>query len=307
MITAVCLNPSFDKTVTVSGLKVGEVNRVQKIHQEIGGKGINVGITLSALGGQAACLGFLAENNADSFMKELCAFNVEPHFVPVDGVIRVNTKLIDQANHTVTEINEQGPSISTEEQTRFFQLLQQRTESDDLFVFSGRLPANLPMSFYQQCLHIVKGRRCILDTSDESLLLALSEEPYLIKPNNAELEQMMGCSLPTRQDIITAAHQLMNKGAQNVLVSMGKKGAILVSQKKNYFASPVEVPVISTVGAGDTMVAGFTMAISKALDFAEALRYGTAAAAACIMSESTCLHTNDVFNQLLKKTDVVEL
>ena len=234
MITAVCLNPSFDKTVTVSGLKVGEVNRVQKIHQEIGGKGINVGITLSALGGQAACLGFLAENNADSFMKELCAFNVEPHFVPVDGVIRVNTKLIDQANHTVTEINEQGPSISTEEQTRFFQLLQQRTKSDDLFVFSGRLPANLPMSFYQQCLHIVKGRRCILDTSDESLLLALSEKPYLIKPNNAELEQMMGCSLPTRQDIITAAHQLMNKGAQNVLVSMGKKGAILVSQKKNY-------------------------------------------------------------------------
>ena len=306
MITTVCMNPSFDKTVEIPCLQPGELNRIQKIRQDPGGKGLNVAVVLHRLGVEAGCVGFLGEESRPSFLKLLEKEGVSFQAVPLPGEVRTNLKVVDCSSGRVTELNEPGPEVDPPHLEAFFALLRQAAGESDLVVFSGSLPRGCEGS-YARGLRELSGVRCVLDCAGSALREALPQKPFLIKPNRAELEELAGRRLSTLAEIQTAARELMALGAENVIVSLGKEGALLLCQDLCLFAPEVETEVHSTVGAGDAMLAGVVAALEKGEDLPEAFRWGVAAGTASVMTDGTQLIRLEDYQRLLPRVRVEKL
>ena len=257
MIYTVTFNPSLDYIVRLDNFTAGEINRVNYEQVLAGGKGINVSIVLKNLGHDNAALGFVAGFTGEEIKRQLKEFGVTSDFVQLDeGFSRINVKAKAK---TETEINGQGPDISEGKQAELFAQLDKLVEGDTL-VLAGSIPKTLPDDIYQRIMARLdgKGIRIVVDAEKKLLLNVLQYHPFLIKPNNHELGDMFGVKLTTDEEIITYAKKLQEKGAQNVLISMAGDGAILLTAEGKSFKCPApKGKLINSVGAGDSMVAGF--------------------------------------------------
>lgn len=307
MITTVCMNPSFDKTATVSKLVAGAVNRLQDVRIDVGGKGINVAIVLRRLGIPVSCVGCLGEANSASFLHLIQREDVPFEYLSVPGEVRTNLKLLASDEKLITEFNEPGVVMNAAQLDAFIALLRERVAESEYVVLSGRLPAGCPENTYQLCMQQISGKRWVLDAAGKTLLHGIKEKPFLIKPNLPELEGLMKKELRTLRAIRDAALFLIEYGAQNVVVSMGKYGAMCVNAETTLFAPAVTVDVRSTVGAGDAMVGGILAGLEKGASLSEAFRCGVAAGAASVMTDGTQLVRKNDFDALLPKVTVQEV
>lgn len=307
MITTVCMNPSFDKTAEVEKVNVGDVTRLENVRVDIGGKGVNVAIVLRRLNEEARCVGCLGEENADRFLRMITKENVPFDYLSVPGEVRTNLKMLDRNKKSIIELNEPGVSLSDEELTRFIELLKAKSADSNYVVLSGRLPTGCPENTYQRCMQALEGKKCVLDAAGESLLHGIKERPYLIKPNLPEMQAIMRKELRTLREIRDAAMFLISYGAQNVVVSMGKTGAVFVNEKKTLFAPALRVEARSTVGAGDAMIGGILTGLRRGANLTEAFRFGVAAGAASVMTDGTQLVHKADFDSLLPKVTVQEV
>ena len=300
MIYTVTFSPAIDYVVDLRTFEIGEINRTVREFASPGGKGINVSIVLANLGKSSVATGFLGGFTGDFIKNELKKRNIASGFIEVDGVTRINVKI--RAGKE-TAINGQGPHISEEQIEKLIAQLE-RLGEDDLLVISGTVPSSLPADIYEMILERIKGSGVTLieDAPTEFLLSTLKYRPLLVKPNKEELEEMFGVKISDNDELILTAKKLLALGAENVIVSLGGDGALLVGQ--NIEPCLREAPqgkVVNTVGAGDSLVAGFIDAYVDTHDVRLAFKQGIAAGSASAFSET--LATKEEVEALLKRMD----
>ena len=303
LITVLCLNPSFDRTVEVSELEPGRTNRILSSMTQAGGKGLNVATCLRNLGLESVCLGCAGTDNYEQFSKLLGTRNAWVDFERIPGSIRLNTKVVSlKGNHHVTELNEPGPSISKDDLRFLQERFRESCKKSRMAVITGSLPPQCPEGTYAAFMKDVSVP-WVLDVGGRELMLGLSAHPFLIKPNLDELEKAVGRRLSGSRDIVDAAKYLCERGASCAVVSMGGDGAVITNGKDALFSPALQVNVESTVGAGDAMVSGLIAGYLKDQALDTMLRYGTAAAAASVMSRGTGLFDNESFAILLERAE----
>ncbi|ESV55711.1 phosphofructokinase [Streptococcus agalactiae LMG 14747] len=300
MIYTVTLNPSIDYIVRLETVSVGHVNRMASDDKYAGGKGINVSRVLNRLAIDNTATGFIGGFTGHFITDQLEHEGITTAFVPVSQDTRINVKIkADQE----TEINGQGPVISAQELANLKDQLAHLT-SDDVVVFAGSAPSNLGNQVYKELLPIAKeaGAAIVCDFEGQTLLDSLAYKPLLVKPNNHELAAIFEVTLTSLDDIETYARKILEMGAQNVLISMAGDGALLVTQEAAYFAKPIKGRVKNSVGAGDSMVAGFTGELVKSGDALEALKWGVACGTATTFSDD--LASIDFIKETYQKVEV---
>ncbi len=289
MIYTITCNPALDCTVQLGDLNQGTINFVDGCVMTPGGKGVNVSRVLTALGEENTALGFVAGGNGGMLESALQKMGLNTAFIHLDeGQTRINVKLYGT---TETELNAPGAAVPAEALERLDRQLAglELTPEDTLCLCGSRAPG-MDVDAYQQMIKQL-GNTCrvVVDTTGEALLCALTEHPWLVKPNREELEALTGRALPTLDDVVGAAEELLQKGAQNVLVSLGGDGAVLCAGDgaRLYLPTPAG-QVVGTVGAGDSLVAGFVAGYARAGDMAEALRLGVACGSATAFAQGLC-------------------
>lgn len=292
MIYTVTFNPALDYIVRLDSFAAGGINRVNYEQVLGGGKGINVSIVLANMGIKSTALGFIAGFTGEEIKRQLITQNVDFDFVQLpEGFTRINVKVKADVE---TEINGQGPNISEAKQQELFGQLDKLQEGDTL-VLAGSIPNTLPDDIYERIMERLhgKGIRIIVDATKKLLMNVLKYNPFLIKPNNHELGEMFGVALKTDEEIITHAKKLQEQGAQNVLISMAGDGAILLTAEGKSYKSPApKGKLVNSVGAGDSMVAGFITGYTESNgDFEQAFYMGVATGSASAFSENLATRT----------------
>ena len=279
LVYTVTFNPSIDYFVSIKELKLGVVNRTCYEEMFIGGKGINVSVILNELGIKSKALGFTAGSTGVVIENSLKDRGIDTDFIKLkNGNSRINVKIRSLQE---TEINGQGPQIDEEALTALFDKLDALTDGDTL-ILAGSVPNSLPSDIYEIILHRLSGIKIktVVDAANDLLLKVLKYEPFLIKPNDHELGEMFGVNLTTIEEIEEYAKKLQDMGAKNVLVSMAGDGALLIDENGDvHICGVCSGTVKNSVGAGDSMVAGFIAGLSEG-DYEYALRLGTAAGGA---------------------------
>ena len=299
MIYTVTFNPSLDYVIQVDDLTLGEVNRTTSEKIYPGGKGNNVSVILSNLGHKSKALGFKAGFTGEQMETMLEEFGCYTDFIPLEeGLTRINVKV---KSNEESEINGQGPVITDTAIEALYQKLDKLT-AGDVLVLAGSIPNTLPGDMYERIMERLQGKeiRIAVDATKDLLLNVLKFHPFLIKPNNHELGEMFGVVLKTDDEIVEYAKKLQVMGARNVLISMAGDGAILITETGA--VHKIGVPkgtVVNSVGAGDSMVAGFTASYLKDHDYMEALKRGTATGSATAFSDG--LATADKVEELYKQ------
>ena len=278
-IVTVTLNASIDQTVSIPNFTPGEVNRVAREQSDAGGKGVNVASFLADFGYAIAVTGVLGTDNQKLFLRLFAEKKLIDHFVRIPGHTRVNIKVVDDARHQVTDINFPGVTVQAEKINEVFATIDALAEGGaEVFVLSGSLPAGVAPTVYRDITTrlTARGRRVVLDTSGEALARAIEAAPDMIKPNIDELAELLGHPLDGEPAIVAAARYLRERGIEWVVVSMGARGAIFVTADAAVHAATPRVPIKSTVGAGDAMVAGIVHASLQKLGVEECARLATA-------------------------------
>lgn len=284
MIYTVTFNPAVDYIVHTDDIRIGEVNRSQCEKIYFGGKGINVSLVLSELGIISKALGFVAGFTGEAIEKGISERGIDTDFVHLEnGFSRINIKIKTSAE---TELNGQGPDIPQEKIDELFSKLDKIRDGDTI-ILAGSIPSTLPSDIYEKILAYLSNRRirAVVDASGKLLLNVLKYKPFLIKPNNFELGEMFGVKLKNTQEIVKYASMLKKMGAVNVLVSMAGDGAVLIDEiGRTHISGACSGTVKNSVGAGDSMVAGFIAGLENG-DYDYALKLGTAAGGATAFSD----------------------
>ncbi|MBP3798777.1 MAG: 1-phosphofructokinase [Ruminococcus sp.] len=295
MIYTVTFNPAIDYVVHIGDMKTGQVNRSEHEEMFFGGKGINVSVVLKELGIDSKALGFTAGFTGEAIENGLEEMGIDTDFVRLaKGNSRINVKIKSAQE---TDLNGQGPEISEAELEKLFQKLDELNDGDTL-ILAGSIPASLPENVYERILERLSGRgiRAVVDATGRLLMNVLKYEPFLIKPNDHELGEMFAVKINNMDDALKYAQKLREMGARNVLVSMAEKGAMLLDENgKVHRCGVCTGTVKNSVGAGDSMVAGFVAGVSEG-DYGYALKLGTAAGGATAFSEG-----------LAKREDIIRL
>jgi len=307
MITSICMNPSFDKTVEVDTLELGEVNRIRTSRTDMGGKGINVAVVAKRLGLNCRCIGVMGEDGSARLQSMLEREGMEHAFLTVPGSVRTNTKIVSRDGKGVTELNEPGAAMDTAQLQAFFSMAREKASDSRYAVLTGSLPPGCPAGTYRDLMRAMEGVNCILDVGGKELELGAEAHPFLIKPNLSELEATLGLELRTLRSIRDAALIFLRKSLPHVVVSMGSMGAMYVSKEKTLFAPALRVEAKSTVGAGDAMVGGLLKGLEVEGDMAHAFRYGVAAGAASVITSGTQLIVKSDFDKLLDQVRIQEV
>lgn len=284
MLYTITFNPAIDLVLKVPDFKLGDLNRVKQTDYVAGGKGINMAIILKELGNDVVASGFLGGFSQSFIVDELAKLSVSSHFIEVDGVTRINVKL---KTGVETEINGSGPVISTDKQQELNQWLQDSIKPNDVILLAGNVATGMSAENYRQIAKIAQdnGVEFVVDTIGEQLKVCLPYRPLLIKPNKEELEDLLSVTIHSDDELVQHAKELQHKGAQNVIISLGKDGAILVSASgKVLKASSPKGTLVNSVGAGDSMVAGFTSALNDGKSEEEAFKQAVACGSATAFS-----------------------
>ncbi|MDO4667261.1 MAG: 1-phosphofructokinase [Streptococcus sp.] len=303
MIYTVTLNPSIDYIVRLDKVIVGSVNRMESDDKFAGGKGINVSRILKRLDIENKATGFIGGFTGKFITDTLDSEGIASNFVEVDQDTRINVKI--KADEE-TEINGLGPNISEDKLTELKKFLSS-LNSTDTVVFAGSSPKNLGNAIYKDLIDLTRktGAQVACDFEGQTLLDSLEFQPLLVKPNNHELGDIFGVKLNNLNDIETYARQLLSKGAQHVIISMAGDGALLVTQDGSYFAKPIKGNVKNSVGAGDSMVAGFIGEFVQSQNAVEAFKWGVACGTATTFSDD--LATADFIKQTYEKVEVEKI
>ena len=297
MIYTVTLNPSLDYVMHLDEFNLSSVNRSKKEEVYPGGKGINVSIVLNTLGIPNKALGFVSGFTGKEIENIMLQLGIHTDFITLDhGISRINVKLEAEKE---TEINGMGPKITPADLRDLFTQLEE-IQDGDFLVLAGSIPSSVPTSIYQDIMKALahKNINIIVDATKDLLLNVLKYKPFLIKPNHIELAELFNVTLHSDDEIVTYARKLQEMGAQNVLISMGGDGSILITSEGE--AIRMNAPkgtVINTVGSGDSMVAGFIAGYLKSNDLKEALRLATATGSATAFSP--WLARKDMIDDLL--------
>ena len=303
MIYTVTFNPSLDYIVSVKDFRPGMTNRTSSELMLAGGKGINVSIVLGNLGIKSTALGFIAGFTGDEIVRRLHNSGINSEFIKInDGISRINIKLksIDG-----TEINGQGPHIDSSHIEQLMNRLR-RLESGDILVLAGSIPAGISDNIYKDIMDMLKdkGVQIVVDATSRLLTNVLEYKPFFIKPNQHELGDIFNVTLNTQEEVIPYALELKKMGAVNVCVSMGGKGAILVADDGNVYKAKAQDGILkNSVGAGDSLVAGFLSGWIEKKDYEYAFRKGVATGSASAFSER--LATNGEVNGLIGKVTII--
>lgn len=297
MIYTVTFNPSLDYIVGLHDFTPGAVNRTTSEQILPGGKGINVSIVLKNLGVENIALGFIAGFTGYELEKRVKEAGCGTDFIELyDGLTRINVKL----NHKPeTEINGQGPNITTEDINQLYQRLDCLTK-EDILILAGSIPNTMPNTIYEEILARLehKGCKVVVDATGYLLVKVLKYHPFLIKPNNHELAEIFQVTIQSREDLLTYGGQLQDMGARNVLISMAGDGAILLSEDGRVYESPApKGTLVNSVGAGDSMVAGFMAGYLETGSYEDAFYMGVATGSASAFSN--LLATRSEVEQIL--------
>ena len=299
MIYTVTFNPAIDYIVHTDEMETGGVIRSSREEIYIGGKGLNVSQVLKELGKESEAFGFVAGFTGEAIERGMKDYGIAADFVHLEeGFSRINVKVKAERE---TEINGHGPEIPEEKIEELFGKLKKLHDGDTI-VLAGSIPASLPQDMYERILDYLKDKkvRAVVDATKDLLLNVLKYKPFLIKPNNFELGEMFQVTLHTEEDIVTYAKKLKEMGAINVLVSMAGDGAVLLDEQGMVHRCPVcKGMVQNSVGAGDSMVAGFIAGYEQGGDYEYALKLGTAAGGATAFSAG--LGKKELIKELLKQ------
>ncbi|MCR5667437.1 MAG: 1-phosphofructokinase [Lachnospiraceae bacterium] len=299
MIYTVTFNPSLDYIVSVDHFTTGKVNRTNKEIMYPGGKGINVSLVLKNLGFQSTALGFMAGFTGQEIARLLDVQGVQSDFITVkEGISRINVKLRSDEE---SEINGMGPAISDADIKELYAKLD-KLQDGDVLVLAGSIPSVMPSSMYMDIMKHLSDKKLdiVVDATNDLLVNVLQYHPFLIKPNNHELGEIFGVELNTRDEVVPYAKKMQERGARNVLISMAGEGAVLVTEDGQVFQSePPKGTLMNSVGAGDSMVAGFIAGYLDSKDYEQAFYMGVCTGSASAFSEE--LATKDGVSALLKQ------
>lgn len=289
MIYCASLNPTIDKTVQVDGFEIGATNRAQDVRESAGGKAINVAIVLKELGKDPRVLGVNSRMDGEVLREALEARSIFYDFHDLDVPARVNLKVFDTRTKTVTEVNDPGVEVGSDLLSSIADELVQMPDSGEAVVLAGKLPPNAPPTWYADIVERLKAKdvRAVVDTSGQALKAAVEKGPWMVKPNVAELSELLGRQLTTLDDVAKASSELIDKYKIDVvLVSLGAKGMYLATTERALYAPGITVDVKNTVGAGDSAVAGALAFMDGTLD--DMLRASVAAATGSVSSDALC-------------------
>ena len=302
MIYTVTFNPSLDYIVEVNNFELGMTNRTSYEHMLPGGKGINVSIVLNNLDFDTTAFGFVAGFTGKQICDMVSEYGINTDFIHVDnGFSRINMKI---KNIDGTEINGMGPQISEDNLHSLVSKID-RLSSGDVLVLAGSIPSCISDDIYRRIMERLQGRgvKIIVDATSRLLLNVLEYHPFLIKPNQHELGDIFGVKLESKEEVIPYARKLQDMGAVNVLISMGGKGAVLIDEHgKVYEADAPKGELKNSVGAGDSMVAGFMAGYLQTCNYEDAFRMGVATGSASAFSEN--LATKREISEVLKRVEV---
>ncbi|HHX8331635.1 TPA: 1-phosphofructokinase [Vibrio diabolicus] len=307
-VVTITLNPALDLTGSVNELNVGSVSLVQQSNLHAAGKGVNVAKVLSDLGADVTVTGFLGKDNPELFHQLFNDIGVKNEFVEVQGATRINVKLVE-ASGNVSDINFPGVQVTADEIARFEETLFRLAETHDYFVLAGSLPGGVTA---EQCAAWIKalhqqGKKVLFDSSKAALKSGIEAHPWLIKPNNEELGDFVGEHLETPEQCQAAAQTLSDKGIENIVVSMGADGVMWLNQGEWLRAQPPRMNVVSTVGAGDTLVAGLCWGHMQLMPKNDLLRFATALSALAVSQVGVGLTSQEELENIKQQTEVSEL
>lgn len=309
MIYTVTLNPALDKTVHIPNFTLDAVNRITELRRDAGGKGINVSKVIAKLGGTSEAVAILSGDTGSWIAGALKQAGIRVKAFPANGETRTNLKVIDPEQGTHTDINEPGPEVTDAMLAEMLDVLAEEVCEGDYVVLSGSLPAGVDRRTYGAWTRTLRhaGAHVYLDADGDALEGGLKGKPFFTKPNNHELSALVGRELTTVEEIAAAAHELVEKGVERVVVSMGGEGALLATAGETCHASSVKVPVGSTVGAGDSVVAAFVYADAQGLGVEDTLRLAMATGAANVMESGTQAAERSVIDGLIDRVEVTRL
>lgn len=302
MIYTLTLNPSIDYVLKIDKFEDGQTLRSNTEEKYPGGKGIMVSKLLKNLGENSINIGFLGGFTGDFIRKKLNDLGIEEDFTNIEDDSRINVKL---KYETETEINAQGPQITEEEIEEFLNYLDQLQE-DDFVIISGSIPKSLGDDFYRVIVNLLEMNnvRFALDTSVKKLFKLSSYKPFLVKPNKKELEEIFEDKIDSDEKIVKYARKLIDQGAENVIVSLGKDGSIFVDNSVTYKAKPIEGKLINSVGSGDSMVAGYIFGYMKGLSKLDSYKLAIACGNATAFSPD--IAEKELIDDIFKKVELEE-
>ncbi|UKL01135.1 1-phosphofructokinase [Brevibacillus brevis] len=288
MIYTVTLNPSIDYHLWITALSQGTIHQAQKEWKVAGGKGINVSKVLRILGENSTALGFVGGFTGAFIQQQIEQADISHDLIQIGQDSRINLKIKAQ---TETDISGVSPDIPEEALQKLMQQIDS-LQSGDYLVLAGSVPKSLPSDMYQTIMNRLRGKgvRIFLDAKGKALETGLSEEPFLIKPNHHELGELFGVTIATPAEAIDMARKSLQMGAQNVIVSMAGQGAVFVNRQAAYVAQIPQRKPVNSIGAGDSMVAGFLYGYRQGMDTEAAFRFAVAAGSTTALSEGFCTH-----------------
>lgn len=303
MILTVTLNAAIDKRYVVSDLCMGEVNRVTECVYTAGGKGLNVARAIKTTGKDAITTGFVGGYAGDFIVNELTESGIPADFIKVSGESRSCINIYDENNKTQTEFLEPGITISEEDTAGFIAKYDELLKKCEVVAISGSVPKGTGNDVYPILVKKAKdlGKKVIVDTSGALLTEIVKHGPNMIKPNVDETKMLTGKEINETRDIIDAGERLVRSGIEQVVISLGANGSILVREEGTYKAIVPRIEAVNTVGCGDCMTAGFAIAFEEKMSPEDSLRYASAISAAAAMTDKTGCFYMDDFNDIQKK------
>lgn len=300
MIYTLTLNPAIDYYMSMGNFQLGSLNSLEEGYTLPGGKGINVSKVLKNFSIESKALGFVGGFTGDYIKKHLNEYEIESDFIELQENTRINIKL--KTKDSETEIAGKSPTISKENIEELLKKFEE-IKKDDVVILSGSVPNSISKSIYADIIKLLpKDCKVILDTRGLPFVEGLKEGVFLTKPNNQELEEFFNRKLNNIEEIIQAGKDLQALGSKNVLISLGKDGSILITEKEVYIGNAPQGKLISSVGAGDSMVAGVVYGIAKGMTLEDSYKYGIASGSSTAFSEG--LTTFEGMNSLLNKIEI---
>ncbi len=307
MILSVCLSPCIDVNIEVDSLAVGMSHKIISKRVFFTGKALNAAIGLARLKSEVFATGFMYEGNGNLFEQELHREGVPYKFVWCKGRVRENYKFIDNKS-MLTEIDDVSPEVDEEKQNELISVVSNLARQSEAVVLSGSLARGMSPDYYGKLLSAIpKNVIKVVDSEGERLFSALKTGVDLVKPNIEELERTLKKPLKTQAELLAGCKQLLDLGAKRVLLSMGKKGAIITDGKRNLYSKSVNVAMNSTVGAGDGMVAAATQALVSGGSLEDILKCGVAAGTAAVTSPNSISFGKDKYEEILSALTVKEI
>lgn len=309
MIVTVTLNPVIERTILVDEFKLGGTHFTESQTIIARGKGMHVSRIVHALKEETLATGLLAGKNGRFIADQLAQEEINNHFLFIQGHSQENTKINDLKTSMITEVRGESPEMLEDDVERFLRHLEEVLHQGDILVLSGTLPRNAPHNFYAKMIRRVRplGVFTILDTSNSALKEGIAGKPNIIKPNIEELEELLDTKFETEEDIINGGKVLIQKGIDEVLITLGDEGSIYLSDNDILKITTTDVEVLSTKGAGDAFVGGLAVGLVQGKDTMERLRYASACATASVRLKGLEVPTIEMIERVLDDIEVIEL